>query len=120
MRAEGSVRKRLTILLFVLTALFALIVVRIGGLTLVRGAELTARGVKQWTREGVVTARRGRVEDRNGDTLALSADAYIVSADPRQIEDAGAFSRALAPLLGTEESTLENKFQNKKVVSVTH
>lgn len=69
MRALVSVRKRLTILLF------ALIVVRIGGLTLVRGAELTAWGVRQWTREGIVTVRRGRVEDRNGDTPALSADA---------------------------------------------
>ena len=119
MRTEVSVRKRLAVLLFVLTALFALIGLRIGGLTLFRGAELTARGVKQWTREGIVTARRGRVEDTNGDTLALSADAYIVSVDPRQVGDAGAFARALAPLLGTDETSLENKLQNKKVASVT-
>ena len=118
MRAEVHVRKRLTVLLAALTALFFLICVRIGDLTLVEGAALTARGVRQWTREGVVTAQRGRVEDRRGDTLALSASAYIVSANPRQVEDAKAFARLLSPLLNADEAGIIKKLQNKNAASV--
>ena len=43
MRTELKIRKRLLILLLVMTGLFALIGARIGELTLIRGEELTAR-----------------------------------------------------------------------------
>ena len=42
------------VMLAVLTLLFLLIGVRIGSLTLFEGESLTARGVRQWTREGLM------------------------------------------------------------------
>lgn len=118
MRAEIRIRKRLMLLLSVLTLLFILIGVRIGGLTLLEGEALTARGVRQWTREGVVTAQRGSIQDTNGETLALSATAYIVTANPQQVEDARAFAQALQPILNIDADAVEAKLQNKKVASV--
>ena len=88
MRGETLTRKRLVILIGAMGLLNALLGIRIGDLTLLQGASLTARGVRQWTREGVVTAQRGKIQDTNGDTLALSATAYIVTVNPRQVEDA--------------------------------
>ena len=85
MRAELVIRKRLMLTLSVLTLLFLLIGVRIGGLTLFEGESLTARGVRQWTREGVVTAQRGSIQDTRGEMLALSATAYIVTANPQLV-----------------------------------
>lgn len=76
MRAELVIRKRLMLTLSVLTLLFLLIGVRIGGLTLFEGESLTARGVRQWTREGVVTAQRGSIQDTRGEMLALSATSW--------------------------------------------
>ena len=118
MRAELLIRKRLLLLTVALMALFLLIGVRIGDLTLVEGEALTARGVRQWTREGVVTARRGAIQDRNGDLLALSATAYIVTANPQLVQDAHAFAQALAPLLNADPEAMEQKLQNKKLASV--
>ena len=77
MRAELLIRKRIWKLMVVLTALFGAIVARIISLTVIQGETLTARGVRQWTQEGKVEARRGSIVDRNGETLALSTTAYI-------------------------------------------
>ena len=105
-------------MLAVLTLLFGLIGVRIGSLTLFQGEPLTARGVRQWTREGVVTARRGAIQDARGNALALSAAAYIVTANPQLVTDEAAFARALAPLLNADEESMIRRLQNKKMASV--
>ena len=118
MRAELIIRKRLLTMLAVLTLLFLLIGVRIGSLTLFQGEELTARGVRQWTREGVVTAQRGSIQDTNGETLALSATAYIVSANPQLVEDAREFARVLGPLLNADAEGMAEKLGNRKMASV--
>ena len=113
MRAEAIIRKRMTTMLSVLTLLFFLIGARIGGLAILEGKTLTARGVKQWTREGVVTAQRGAIEDRNGETLALSTTAYIASVNPQRVRDDAAFARLIAPLLGVDEAGVLAKLQKK-------
>lgn len=119
MRAEAIIRKRMTTMLSVLTLLFFLIGARIGGLAILEGKTLTARGVKQWTREGVVTAQRGAIEDRNGETLALSTTAYIASVNPQRVRDGAAFARLIAPLLGVDEAGVLAKLQKKGQASVT-
>ena len=55
MRGTILIKKRLLAMLAVLTLLFCLVGVRIGSLTLFQGEMLTERGVKQWTREGIVS-----------------------------------------------------------------
>ena len=118
MRAGLVTRKRLLTMLTALTLLFALVGIRIGELTIVQSEALTARGVRQWTREGVVTARRGSIEDTNGDVLVLSATAYIVTANPQQVKDAAAFAEALSPLLDMDAASIEKRLENKKLASV--
>jgi len=118
MRGETLIKKRLLTMLAVLTLMFFLLSVRIGSLTLFQGDALTARGVRQWTREGVVAARRGPIQDRSGSTLALSAAAYIVTANPQQVKDEAAFASLLAPVLGADAETLEKRLQNKRLASV--
>lgn len=118
MRAEATIKKRLLEMLAVLTLLFLLVGVRIGSLTLFQGKELTARGVKQWTREGTVAARRGGIEDARGEKLVLSAGSYLITANPRSIRDEAAFARAVAPIVGTDEQALAEKVKNKDLASV--
>ncbi len=118
MRTGPLIRRRLLMMLSALTILFSLIGVRIGNLTLVQGAALTARGVRQWTREGVVTARRGAIQDTRGGVLAMSATAYIVTANPQLVKDERAFAQALSGLLNTDAGAMEKKLQNKKLASV--
>lgn len=118
MRAELLIRKRIWKLMVVLTALFGAIVVRIISLTVIQGEALTARGVRQWTQEGKVEARRGSIVDRNGETLALSTTAYIVSVNPRKVTEDAAFAARVAELLDVEQQTILNKLKNKNYASV--
>lgn len=118
MRAGLQVQKRLLVLMSMLILVFLLIGVRIGGLTFVEGEALTKRGVAQWTREGVVMARRGAILDRNGEPLVLSATAYIIAANPRLIKDDAAFARVMAPVLGMTEERIQKRIQNKVYASV--
>ncbi|MBE5783011.1 MAG: PASTA domain-containing protein [Clostridiales bacterium] len=118
MRTDILIKKRLLTMLAVLTLLFLLIGVRIGGLTLFEGEALTARGVRQWTREGVVAAQRGSIQDTNGETLALSATSYIVTANPQTVKEEEAFAAVLSPLLDADMRAMVDKLQNKKLASV--
>ena len=118
MHAELLIRKRLVLLMAALLALFALIVVRIGVLTIRDSQTLTARGVCQWTREGVVTAQRGSIQDAKGGVLALSATAYIVTANPHLVTDEKAFASVMSGLLNADAESMEKKLQNKKLASV--
>ena len=118
MPTELNIRKRVFTLLIAFVCLFGLLCARITFLTTAESASLTRRGVRQWTREGTVYARRGRILDRNGQTLVLSATAYIVSVEPRKVKDAKAFAQAVAPILGQSEEKLESKASDKGKAAV--
>ncbi len=113
MRADIKLRKRIALTLSILTLLFILVGVRIGSLTLFQGKQLTNRGVNQWTREGVVTAQRGSILDRNGDVLAQSTTAYIVSANPQLITDAERVAKVLSPIIDADEESMVQKLTKK-------
>ena len=118
MHAGLLIKKRLLMTLAMLTLIFCLIGVRIGSLTLFQGESLTARGVRQWTREGVVTAPRGSIQDAKGNLLAVSSTAYIVTANPQLVTDERAFSQVMGNLLGADAESMEKRLQNKRLASV--
>ena len=118
MRTGPKIRRRLLTMLSAMTLLFSLIGVRIGNLTLVQGEALTARGVRQWTRQGVVTAQRGAIQDNRGNALALSATAYIVTANPQLVTDESRFAQVMGEMLNADAAAMEKKLQNKKLASV--
>ncbi len=113
------VRKRVLGLSIIITLLFAAVLVRAGRLTTVDAAELTKRGIAQWTRSGLITADRGSILDQGGSVLARNATAYIVAAVPRLIKDGDALCDFICPLLNLDRETVLNKIQNKTVASVT-
>lgn len=119
MPAELHIRKRVLTLLVLLIFLFGVLVCRIAYLTTARSAELTSRGVRQWTREGTVYARRGNILDTNGQTLVMSATAYIVSVEPGKAQDVQAFARAISPILGLSEEKVAEKASQRGKSSVT-
>ena len=82
--------------------LFLCVCARLVDVQIVRQKELTARGVKQWTRSGVVAARRGDIVDTNGRLLAQSVTSFILTARPRDVKDAGALAKVLARELGLD------------------
>ena len=99
--------------------LFLCVCARLVDVQIVRQKELTARGVKQWMRSGVVAARRGDIVDTNGRLLAQSVTSFILTARPRDVKDAGALAKVLARELGLDEETILKKLSGSKAASVT-
>lgn len=99
--------------------LFLCVCVRLVDLQIVRQKELTARGVKQWTRSGVVSARRGDIVDTNGKLLAQSVTSFILTARPRNVKNVNALAGVLARELGLSEETIIKKLSGSKAASVT-
>ena len=118
MYTEIRVRKRVYALLIILIALFIGLTARVATLATVESEALTQRGVRQWTRDGIVYARRGRITDRNGQTLVMSATAYIVSANPRKVEDVQAFVELIAPMVEADAQTMGEKLKDRGKASV--
>ncbi len=119
MPTELKIRKRVFTLLVILILLFTLLVARIGYLTTAESVSLTQRGIRQWTRDGIVYARRGKILDSHGQVLVMSATAYIVSVDPRKVEDAALFAELIAPILDIPEDTIAGKLTDRSKASVT-
>lgn len=99
MHPELQVRKRMLLMTIVLGVMFLLVIGRLWQLTVLDSDTLTQRGVNQWTKEGIVTARRGTILDKNSNVLALSATSYMVCADPRLVPDPELFVETLAEVL---------------------
>ena len=114
MHPELQVRKRMLLMTVVLGVLFLLVIGRLWQLTVLESESLTRRGVSQWTKEGIVTARRGTITDRNNNVLALSATSYMVCADPRLVEDPELFVKTLSEVLPLGESAKTRLKDNTK------
>lgn len=118
MHPELKVRKRMLLLTVMLGVFFLLTAGRLWQLTVLRSDELTQRGVRQWTKEGIVTARRGSILDRNGNVLALSATSYMVCADPRLVTDIDLFLDTLGSVLPLDRETAAKRLSDKTKGSV--
>ena len=118
MRPELLVRKRIWLMSLVLAGLFLLVIGRLATLTIRDAEALTQRGVSQWTKAGTVTAKRGSILDRHGLTLARSATAYTVTADPRLVTDIPAFLDAIAPVLPLDKASATKKLSDNTKGSV--
>ena len=118
MHPELQVRKRMLLTTIILGGLFLLVVARLWQLTVLEAETLTQRGVSQWTKEGIVTARRGTILDRGSNVLALSATSYMVCADPRLMKDETLFLDTLEPVLSLSRESTMRKLQDKTKGSV--
>ena len=99
--------------------LFLCVVLRLAELQIVRSEELTQRGVRQWTRSGIVSARRGDIVDAGGKLFAQSITSYILSARVRDVQDAEALAKVLERELGISSETIRKKLTNTNAASVT-
>lgn len=100
----SSIRKRSVILLVLILVLgFGSVISRLFYLQLIQGRELSDLAVDQQMSDTVVSAKRGSIFDRNGNTLASSANVWKVVLAPIYFEndsDRRKVSDGLANILG--------------------
>lgn len=104
------IKQRSTILLIIIVILgFGSITCRLFYLHLIKGEELSDKAVDQQLSDTTVSAKRGSIYDRNGNTLASSASVWKVILAPAYFEDDAQrrfVSQGLASILGMAESDI--------------
>jgi cell division protein FtsI (penicillin-binding protein 3) len=103
---------RMALISAALFAGFAAIAARAVKLQIVDGAKLQRYGVRQWDWVVELRPRRGLITARNGETLAASADAPSIAAEPAALArlDRKAAAR-LARALGLDPAVIARKAQ---------
>ncbi|MBX9972300.1 stage V sporulation protein D [Cytobacillus firmus] len=94
-----TVRKRLTVALFVGILVFFIIDLRLGYVQFFLGNLLTDGAKELWSRDIPFEPERGEIVDRNGIPLATNVSAPTVYVVPRQIKDPADAAEKLAAVL---------------------
>ncbi len=80
-RDKVIIRKRMMFIFALLILAFIGLVIKMGTIMIGQSPELKEKAVDQWTSEVKIDAKRGRILDRNGNELAVSANVYRVDLD---------------------------------------
>ena len=80
-RGKIKANKRVGITLLILSSVFFFLFLRLFYIMIVKGGEYSALAEAQWTSEITVEAERGRILERNGEEMAVSAGVYRVDLD---------------------------------------
>lgn len=100
---------RLLTMMCVMLAGSGAVAARLFYLQVMDADRMSSLAAEQRLRSLTLPAQRGSILASDGSELAISLETQTVYASPRQITDAGATARALAPVLGLDAGELETK-----------
>ena len=117
--SQFNIRKRLLIIVILITFLFAEVFGTLIYLQIFQAEALQVKAAEQWMRDLPLTAKRGLITDRNGVVLADSSTLYDVYIRPNAIEDRSAVANLLATALNTDYDKIWEKVNKTGVSEVT-
>jgi len=103
-------RKRIAFLFLCASLFFIILIIRLGYVQLSQGADLREKADDSHFRGVPVAPKRGNIEDRQGNVLAMSVSSETVYAIPAEVRQSGRakeMAQTLAPLLGKTASEIE-------------
>ncbi len=120
-RDKALMKKRISLALTTLICLFSLLIIRLSYIMIVKREEYSLKAEEQWTSEVKIDARRGRILDRNGVELAISANVYRVDFDLNSIKGhlrkenltSNDIAPSIANALNMDESKVLDKLNTK-------
>lgn len=118
---RALIQKRLTLVVWTIVVVFFILILRLSYIMIVKRDEYSSRAEEQWTSEVSIDSRRGRILDRNGVELAVSANVYRVDFDlnsVRQYLKNNSLTNAdiagkIADAVGMEENKVMEKLETK-------
>lgn len=103
-------RKRIAFLFLCVSIFLVVLIVRLGFVQLSQGADLRKKADDSHFRGVPVAPKRGNIEDRQGNVLAMSVSSETVYAIPAEVRQSGRakeMAMTLAPLLGKTPAEIE-------------
>lgn len=86
-QATTRIRRRLVWVFIIVCLICSALTFRLGWIQIVQAEELSRMARERQTMDVVIDASRGRIYDRNGNVLAMSAAAYAITARPGTIRN---------------------------------
>ncbi|HUS88855.1 MAG TPA: stage V sporulation protein D, partial [Desulfosporosinus sp.] len=109
-------RKRIAFLFLCASIFFVILVMRLGYVQLSQGADLRKKADDSHFRGVPVAPKRGNIEDRQGNVLAMSVSSETVYAIPAEVRQSGRakeMAQTLSPLLGKSASEIEQNITKR-------
>lgn len=97
---------RIWILFSGIIVLFSAVILRLFYWQIIKGDSLKAAANAQYNLELTIPASRGTIAAWDGSMFVMNQQAFLVYAQPKEIENAGVFAKLIAPILGQEESAI--------------
>lgn len=118
---KALMKKRISLALTILILVFFLLILRLSYIMIIKREDYSNRAEEQWTSEVKIDARRGRILDRNGIELAVSANVYRIDFDLNSIRahlkkenlTNDDIAPKIAEALGMEEKKVLDKLNTK-------
>lgn len=120
-RDKSKIKKRMSLALVSIISLLFLLTLRLAYIMIIKQSEYSAMAEEQWTSEVKIDAKRGRILDRNGVELAISANVYRVDFDltsiKKYLNSKGKTTAEIAPIIanavGMDEKEVLKKLDSK-------
>lgn len=113
--------KRIMIVLTVFLAVFVLLILRTAWIQIVDGEQLSRAALEQQTSDNTVSAKRGKIFDRNYKVLASNVSVETISIAPEALRKSiennnlttGRVAEGIAEKLGLDAKSVEDKINKK-------
>ncbi|MGL4483666.1 MAG: penicillin-binding transpeptidase domain-containing protein [Anaerovoracaceae bacterium] len=116
-------RKRLVWAFLIFALILVCLTFRVGYIQIVKSDEYKALAVEQQKKDNLITAKRGRIQDRNGNELAISTTSYSIWITPSTVKtglskEEGAaklneIAEEVAKITGVKEKKLKKDINQK-------
>jgi penicillin-binding protein 2 len=107
-------KKRFSLLVFVVLAVFTVLLLRLWHLQVVRGDHYRALSENNRIRCMPLPSPRGSIFDRNGELLVGNRPSFSLMALPLEIDDPESLFERLLPILGCDRETLDRYWRKVK------
>lgn len=117
--SSGRIKKKLLVVLLLITFIFCALVVRLFVLQVANSEELQQKALSQWARSLPLKADRGVITDVNGIVLAANKTLYNLYVRPNSLGDKDKTASAIAESLKIDKNEIYEKVSKKGVSEVT-
>jgi len=107
-----DVKQRLNWLLIFVVICFAILVISLWYLQMIKGEEFKERAVENCIRSLVEDAPRGRIYDRQEELLVTNRPAVVVSIIPAEVDDLEKLSERLSKIIGISTKEISQIVKN--------
>ncbi|WP_407307430.1 penicillin-binding transpeptidase domain-containing protein [Desulfosporosinus sp. SB140] len=112
-------RKRIAFLFLCVSAFLVVLIIRLGFVQLSQGADLRKKADDSHFRGVPVAPKRGNIEDRQGNVLAMSVSSETVYAIPAEVRQSGRakeMALTLSKILGKTEAEIESRITKRSAL----